>query len=99
MNSCLILPSPLSSFLLPSGKNHPKSKDLSFTQHDSGASATRVAGQVDPHPQAGLGPCCWGRHGSAGKQDHHPTTKGKWDSTPRSHPAKADVSIRQSKLP
>ena len=40
MNSCLILPSPLSSFLLPSGKNHPKSKDLSFTQHDSGTSAT-----------------------------------------------------------
>lgn len=62
-------------------------------------SSRAVAGQVDPHPQAGLGPCCWGRHGSAGKQDHHPTTKGKWDSTPRSHPAKADVSIRQSKLP
>ena len=62
-------------------------------------SSRAVAGQVDPHPLAGLGPCGWGRHGSAGEQDHHPSTKGRWDSTPRPHPAKADVSIRQSKLP
>ena len=51
MNSCLILPSPLSSFLLPSGKNPLKSKDLSFTQHDSGASAASTLWTLVPGSQ------------------------------------------------
>ena len=58
MNSCLTLPSPLSSFLLPSGKNHPNSKELSFTQHDSAASATRALWT----------PCVWQ---SVGKKSSH----------------------------